>query len=461
MASIYRSRLGAFVARFFAGCFIVLLALYLYVLAVNSRDRPPTAVATQMRALIEQRPQVPAEDNAYLFVLGVRAPDDIDPREAGKSRLAWIESRGYAEGASTPDPLPTNHLRQDRPKHIQQLIDTCRPMAAACVAEVEATLPAIAEWLSPDELTLVRYQQLLEHPAWLESIAPDYDAPLPNYEDILDGQRLYFVALRELSLRGQTDAVRERLEKDIRFWRMVLRSADTILVKAIAATALHAHFASSMFAFKALPVNERERAIPASWSEEISVEERSIRRALAGELMLIDRTYLATEEGDLLEKRSSEKGIIWRAVYNAFMYFYQHQDAHNRIASDLDALARAFEGPLSEYAEQRSRFAQEPTQRVLDWLYNPIGDYLFQTAASVFREYTVRFGDIEGVRRAALLTARLRASGVTAENIEERLRESSLRNPYTNEPFAWNAADGTVEFVGLGNGKAGRQGFVL
>ena len=57
--------------------------------------------------------------------------------------------------------------------------------------------------------------------------------------------------------------------------------------------------------------------------------------------------------------------------------------------------------------------------------------------------------DLEGIRRAALLVAELRADGVTADEAAQRLPGSAILDPYTGHPFTWEDAGDAVVFQGL------------
>jgi hypothetical protein len=57
-------------------------------------------------------------------------------------------------------------------------------------------------------------------------------------------------------------------------------------------------------------------------------------------------------------------------------------------------------------------------------------------------------GSIEGMRRAALLTAQLRERGVKLEEIAGEVSRAELRNPFDRQPFEWNADEQAVIYVG-------------
>lgn len=217
-----------------------IVCFYLVLIAINWRDRAPSEAVLLARALIENRPEVPASDNAYIYILGFSAPDEADPQQAGEARLAWLKARGYAESSKTPDPVPGRNMRADRPEHIQEAF-RCASGRQSCIAEIEKNMPILAEWLDPNDVVLTRYRQLLDRTAWCELVPDDAMIPFPTYSGVFDGQRLHMVALWKQS--GDAAAIRDGLQKDIVFWRTVLRSSDLLITKLIAVGALRQHFA--------------------------------------------------------------------------------------------------------------------------------------------------------------------------------------------------------------------------
>jgi hypothetical protein len=200
-------------------------------------------------------------------------------------------------------------------------------------------------------------------------------------------------------------------------------------------------------------------AIPASWKEEITAEERSLMRAFAGELYGLQHAIDPKATGCLLANRT----FLDRTLDVLVDPFFKRQDFHNRLAARYMGVARLAEGPLSDYFE---RFASDESisasQSLAAWLYNPLGNRLASAITdSSLSAHAALIADLEGSRRAALLAAQLRASGVAPENTEEQLQRSSLRNPYTDEPFEWDREIGAIVFNGLAEGERKRQEYLL
>src|SRR5690606_36663201 len=124
--------------------------------------------------------------------------------------------------------------------------------------------------------------------------------------------------------RGDAVGVREMLGADLEFWRLVLAEAGTLTTKLTAASMVATHFERSNVVLKRLPADSVARAVPESWREPISAEERSLRPAFAFELRFI-RSYLEDTVS------STHRYAAWSGVPEEPPAFMQRLG--NRLAS--------------------------------------------------------------------------------------------------------------------------------
>jgi len=71
----------------------------------------------------------------------------------------------------------------------------------------------------------------------------------------------------------------------------------------------------------------------------------------------------------------------------------------------------------------------------------------------------VRSASVEGVRRAALLAFQLHANGIAPEAVGSLVAQSDLRDPFTEQPFEWNAERHSVTFTAPDSNRARRSEF--
>ena len=131
--------------------------------------------------------------------------------------------------------------------------------------------------------------------------------------------------------------------------------------------------------------------------------------------------------------------------------FFQPQDLGNRQARLMLDVGDTFDVPYEEIPDaiDVANQLQESAYSRFSRLYNFAGDLLMAGDTATMSNYAVRVSDIEGVRRAALLAALLRADGVTEDEVAQRLSESDIVDPYTVAPLAWHDDSDAIVFYGL------------
>ncbi|WP_152597752.1 hypothetical protein [Novilysobacter arseniciresistens] len=398
---------------------------YLALVVINRNDEPPSADVARLVALHQSGPALADAANGH------------------------VHARDLATG-----PGAVADYRAARSPAVTALAQACR-QAATCAEALDAHPAVPAQWLDAEQWLLARYRRMLATEGWREEVPEDLAAQLPAYQPAMDAQQLHLLDARRLALAGEPAAVRDLLERDLLFWRQVLASSDLLVTKMIAAAAVRHHFALGTLALRALPAGEAAAAVPPSWRQPVTVAERSLARALAGEWQLIANSTRAW----LSPAAVSDAGIGDRLLRP----LYQEQATLNRGAARMVRLGALSELPYPELAPALAGLATPPEHagpRLQ--VYNPVGAMLDPAAVEpAYGDYIARAGDLEGVRRAALLAADLRGQGVGPDAAAAALRAATLRGPYDGAPFKWDATSGSVVFDGLAHGERGRYAVPL
>jgi hypothetical protein len=257
------------------------------------------------------------------------------------------------------------------------------------------------------------------------------------------------------------DDVRAGLDADFAFWRTALPSADSLIAQMITVTALRQHFSYSNLILRGLSPERATRAVPADWMREFSPAERSMKRVMAGEMAFwksvmaytrrqaVEGAALADSDATLLEKWT---GYLTDPLFKI-------QDTTNGIAERRWRLCEDFEAPLNRYPRLQKAWDKKPADEGFT-LYNPVGRMiLFIDDGSTYVTYVMRASGVEGVRRAALLAYQLHVNGIPAEAVGAMVGQTDLRDPYTEQPFEWNAERRSVIFTGPEHNRAPRSEF--
>ncbi len=259
----------------------------------------------------------------------------------------------------------------------------------------------------------------------------------------MDGQKLMLLHARRLARQGNTSEIHALLETDLRFWRMTLESSDTLISRMIATGALTRHFEWGNLLLRELPAGSAADAIPDNWRVPLSDAELSILRCMTGEWIFFfpgASRPLRAQRAKTNARRSIARGRIWAGL------FYEPQDTINRSAEGyLRIVALSMCRSNNMRRRELGEMMSEPVKS--HSVYNLTGRP-FSRMTGDFGTYVRRVGDIEGVRRAALLTVNLRDSNTPVSSVPAALAASPLRNPYDGQAFVWDEYASTLSSRG-------------
>jgi hypothetical protein len=409
-----------------AGLVGLVVLLYLAALAINWRDREPSAAAKHLTELSRGRPPIADSDNGYLFLRGWELEGD---------------------------------RREQLPTRIREFLGTCHPGLQGCAGAFDGSDGLLDEWYAVEGSVLDRYLELTALSGWREE---GFNAEsIPRYAGAADGQKMLLLRARELAKEGDAEGVRALLERDLRFWRIVLQSSDILVSKMMATAMLNRHFEWGNLVLRTLSSTKLAAAIPTGWRTEISQAERSMERCIAGEWLFAAEMSRGVPEDAF--GVAAEFPIVRHATW-LIRPLYQQQDTLNHYAEHYWTAAHAFEVPLHDYPSAVAGVQSDAQKRVgnlfpFGGIYNLPGGWLVAMTllSTDITSFAVRVGDVEGLRRAALAAATLRASGVGAKDVSAALANAEQRDPYTNQQFVWDEASQSIVFTGLQSGERGEH----
>jgi hypothetical protein len=427
--------------------------LYLVALAINWRDVPPSAAARELEEIIARRPPVADPVNGFVYMLGFTAPADKDPQEVGSGRMRWLESHDLAMDPADADPLRESINFMPDATDGARLKNACREDdKLACAREFDAL---IETWRPSelDALALKRYDALLSRGSWREVVPVHISAPLPAYGSAMHAQRLMFLRLAQAAASTDDSEIRRELAADFTWWKRTQREADNLISKMIAQAALRQHFFCSALVLRQLPAQRIAGAIPQEWHEAFSGEDRAMKRAMAGELIFTKKLMEQYKAGfspaadDWLGEFWEER-FLAAALSPLARRLFQVQDQANYFAGRNLEYARRFEAPMSEYRMTAREMGTERIQREFPVrIYNITGDLLLTLDdGTIDPRYALRTASIEAMRRLALLNVDLHTRAVPPDKRGDEVERSTMRDPYDDQPFVWDAERQSLTF---------------
>ena len=431
------------------------VVLYLIAVAINWRDHEPSATAVRFASLYRNRPVVADDDNAYVYLMGFGVSPDESPHDLGLKRIAWMH--GPDQGVRldlADDPLGERpDYRSERPQAISSYLKACGTGGSACAAAFDAATDGFEQWVTTEKWLPERYRSLIDHAGWREEVPSGLVSPVPSYGLVMEGQKLLLLDAKVLARKGDHAGVRDLLARDLRFWRRVFESSDTLLTKMIAKAAIDRHFSLGNLVLRSLPSDRVVDAIPEEWRAPISDSERSLLRCMVGEWTYMS-AVLRTVADDFAA--ANEDSVLTSAQNRLAEPFFQPQATINAQAEYYSRLVALLNVPLDRYEAAVGRTAELAKQTFPPRsVYNVIGQILMGMGLASYGDYARRIGDLEGMRRAALAVVTMRAASVAPHDILAALATSPLRNPYTGRPFEWDGE--AVVFRGLEPGTRGEH----
>lgn len=442
-------RAGAWVV---GGLVIVAAIAVTALVMINWRDEAPSKQSRQLDQLLDAPSAVLDDDNAFVVALGLAAPVGRDPLALGRDRKAFLDA--FRPVGRTVSDLPgqDHDYRTRRSKSVADLAGACSGGAASCVRQLESSPGDADEWLESEAWLLDRYRLLITRSAWRESAPTDLRAPMPPYQHMLEGQKLHLLDAWRTARAGDAAGAHMLIDADMRFWRMMLASSDLLISKMIATAGVRRNLTLGSVALREVAA-DATGDVPMSWAQPLTVHERSLRRALAGEWRFSRRAIPGmADPGAGLDFAAQEQEIDRVFV----RVLYKPQATANLFAGTMTRLAETSELPLPQLERGLADLEKEHESHGIN-LYNPAGRMLISAGgALIYRDYVARVADLETLRATAILAMSVRTQvGRTGASAAVQ----QARDP-SGKPFVWDESNGALSFKPLERRQT-EDGFIL
>jgi len=376
----------------------IILALVL--LLINAWDVP---LDPRAAAILEERHDlVPAKDNAYFAIAALDMPASAD--EVGEPLLC-----GRA----------------------QRLED--------CIERLRARPDDAAEVLSANRAFLAQYEALADYLRFEDPV------PLTDYSKILKwhpflvGQQ-FFLTEQALSIgRGDVDAAIDHLQRDVAFNRRMLAERDQLIIdKVVPAAALRNTLLFIADLARSVALTDAQFKRLGDIVTPLTDQERSLGGVYNREFTGFASTMTSLRDGDV-------NGSLWN--YLQFRFF-KRNDTLNLQWALVQQEEAASAAPCTELVARQNELLKSAKIPAVKFLYNPIGKLLFKIAVPTADHYPMVLCDLQGMQSIMALQLEMRGRGLTGTDAAEYLRNKSddYRNPYTHQPFVWDAVGKTLTF---------------
>lgn len=398
----------------------------------------------EVKRSLEVAPEINPQQNAYLALFGMPAATDKDMQQVGIQLIArYLQNRDQHEKDELTD-ADTLEIKggKDLDAIWSKQYQRCNSRQKfGCLATMQAQINSNPITDPRFNVMLERYKTLITMLQYQELRYPSVLTPLPQFGQPLDIAKIY---LAQLSTDKDPMVFLMAVQKDMQFWRMVLNQGDSLISKMIAVAAMwnDLQYLSDFMHNKTL--SEQQNNLIQQFLVTLNKDELNVSEAILGEARWLRGMY-----------PEIEKNWITRAAFhnNATInsnYFYTTKP-------DL-TLAQLSSTQFAEYIQknqgkekQESSNTYADTQSPLTWspssLYNLVGKLIVNTGKPDMSDYIARVHDLNGM--ILLVQLQLSLKNVPLESIENSVKISNFKNPYTNQAMQWNQTEGTLQFTCL------------
>lgn len=421
----------------------LIVILVLAFIAVNIKDQSPSATALEFQRSLQNRTPVDVADNGYIYLLGFDAAKDLDPNIVGQTRIKWSnEVIRPATGEFLSFPDAHYSFEKELSKKFKKIIDACVQIGSDCMSGIHNNRELIQQSSQEIAWKVDRYLQLISYPAWLELAKVDIHLPLPSFGDVMKTQRLSFV--HSFATENNKTIV-ELLDRDLRFWRTVLKNTDMLIAKMIAVAAIKNNFSWTNYYFLGLDVDNKSEFLPTKLMQPFTNEELSMRRCLIGEWFFYAG---AIDQPNAIDIDNITGKLL-------FMLSYQKQDTINMLVESLHNMQQEIDVPLADFEDALTQYSYltPPQKTIIYYLthpYNIVGNILKDLAPpSMYVNYVARSKDLETFRRGLLFSIEKMDVAINAQ--------SQHVSSYHSKPFMVDQTKKSVTVTGLSNDDKSQQ----
>jgi hypothetical protein len=425
--------------KFLVACLLIILFYLIYVVLINLKDQPESPTAREFSEAISILDLEAQENNGYIFMMGLNAPKDKDPFAIGLDRVKWIQEMND-QPLEIASELPHKFPKLDSylPEEIKSISHSCTNPTKKCIKLIEDNREVLNNWFSENKWLISRYEKLISYSSWREPNITNIYSPIADYSSITFLQRLYCIfAFSGLDTGNSADVV-NFLDLSTSFWRSSLTQNTNLISKMMSAALVRNNLQWTNIIFLELAAANQISKVPESIADPFRKDELSMKLVYIGEWHFVRNAF---DERDF--------GIHNPPPYKYILFAFQPQLSRNLHA---EILKRAIDISDQDLANFESALIASktdnstPALNFLDFLYpyNITGNLILKDVNdSDFLNYTARIKDLEGSRRALLLSIKT-MMGDAFDPMDPQ-----LVNPYTQKPIHHKPENRSFEFIGL------------
>ena len=423
---------------------LLVCAIVLGFVLINLRDEELTSEA---HALLEPPAPVEAGSNGYLFLVGFDSPEGVDPLEEGKRIVAEHNAAVATPGGWWGVPYRSGDS-PGRLKFAGDSLALCSPLAKRCFAD--ASYVSVDPLFEQNAIAVARYRRLLELPGFAVSAEPSLMQPMMAGLWSPTRMLLLSKAARDIQSGNRAEAL-SFVESDVRFWRRVLAGSGSLVSDMIAVriVADDCRFLSELIAMPAFRVDTHVNTLR-SILHPLTTAERSASRALRNDFSITSSMvkHLIDYSPPVDSNPEEDRTDFWTRLWGSkamIALALKPNASINFSARYFTRLTVTADGAPARFDERSSELAayrDELSRPGISWIYNPAGRTLVSMALPNYDEYVARMFDLAAYIQLVRAQLEMRIASPPSASVSQFPQQAGdeTRNPYTLQPFQWDAA---------------------
>lgn len=443
------------VLRFLKWLLVGMVGLVLLVLACWFL-LPDETLTPEAREILEAKPTVAPEQNAYYALWGLTAAPELDPFQVGRkivdAQMAAVREKGYW---AQFDPSPFEGATTYRRRVPSGALCKSRGETAHCLTALRAHRSELVAELAAKDVYVRRYRALRTHPHFENVMTVTSVAPMLDWGAILEIAELVDASIAfDMERPAQRVAALTDLLEEIKLWRRVSREADLMIDRMISPVLLHRKYRLLSELLAEYPdVASEQRDLVAQMSAPLTAADTDLRRALSGEfrygafmLKNQDSQGLPSVFSAEAQEPSKSDKYFARRLFKPNATINLNFD-NFRVAGELYSRSAAeIQSGRDAFAKTAYRFSYFDPRW---WLYNPIGKIMVSMAMpDIYGSYSDRLHDLVGYTRLVELQRQIALNHIARDQVSAFVAgvDVGLHDPYTGQAMTYDAATQTISF---------------
>ncbi len=427
------------------------------------RDAPLSA-----QAIALDQPVLAAineKENGYFYSIGLNVANEKDPAEVGKALIAQHETLLRANPPANAKQFQT---LIERPR-IEFVVTAneyphriCRVQNEPCVHKFVQAADKLKKFETDNALLIERYEALLKYPHYAEVGSPSLYLPSMSYSVSQTLNELRCAKAAISLANGDTHAALESLDASIRFWHNNLRGSTTLVSRMLATANLNTdyYFFNDFLNYKPAIAQTHYDQIQKILAH-FNADDTDFTKPIKGEFRY--GAYAMRRMGEDTDELLSQDEILGEKIGPMVkMGAYLNKTALFRPNATINRHAEIFTRylelarlPAYELIEKQQvtlenlqRDFDPDKHRLRDYTYNPFGNILLSTGLVSMSDYQLSVHSLDGYVRLLKLKVAIRFQAIPPTEVALYLTraDSSVSNPFTQQPMAWDAASGKLSF---------------